>query len=347
MTDHLFPYDWRLADGYPAPGIRANGLKVFGTFICGGGSTMGYKLAGFDHLGGVEIDPKVAAIYKENHHPKHLYIEDLREFNKRDDLPAELYDLDVLDGSPPCSTFSMAGSREKAWGKEKVFAEGQALQTLDDLVFVYCDTIKKLRPRTFILENVSGLAKGNAKSYLKRIFTTMQDAGYKCQVFLLNAASMGVPQDRVRTFVIGFLSELGFPPLKLDFNEAPIPFSQVIDRNDTARTMTDFEYGLFEKAHPSDTRLYDTNARAYGRFTGFTRRWAVESRVVPTLTTVSTLLQSFPRELNEKELRLVSGFPGDYKTPNKIRLRWLVGMSVPPPMLANVAHQMAVQWFNK
>ena len=72
---------------------------------------MGYKLAGYEHLGGVEIDPKVAAIYKANHNPKHLFIEDIRAFNKRNDLPEELYNLDLLDGSPPCSSFSMAGTR--------------------------------------------------------------------------------------------------------------------------------------------------------------------------------------------------------------------------------------------
>ena len=208
-TEHVFPYRWRLEDGYPAQGIEAHGLTVFGTFICGGGSSMGYKLAGYNHLGGVEIDPKVAAIYKENHHPKHLYVEDLREFNRREDLPEELYHLDLLDGSPPCSTFSMAGDREKAWGKEKVFAEGQSLQTLDDLVFVYCETIKKLRPKVFLLENVKGLSLGNAKSYLRRIFKTVDEAGYDAQIFVLNAASMGVPQIRERCFVIGRRKELG------------------------------------------------------------------------------------------------------------------------------------------
>jgi hypothetical protein len=90
---HKFPYKWNLADGYPAKGIAKNECNVFGTFICGGGSTMGYKLAGFNHLGGVEIDVKVADVYKENHKPKYLFVEDIRAFNKRTDLPTELYNL--------------------------------------------------------------------------------------------------------------------------------------------------------------------------------------------------------------------------------------------------------------
>lgn len=52
QNSHRFPYRWKLADGFPAPGVKPNGRKVFGTFVCGGGSAMGYKLAGFDYLGG-------------------------------------------------------------------------------------------------------------------------------------------------------------------------------------------------------------------------------------------------------------------------------------------------------
>ena len=105
-NDHKFPYNWNLTDGYPAKGREKHNLKVFGTFICGGGSTMGYKLAGYDHLGGVEIDPQVGDIYVTNHNPNHFYNEDIRLFNQRTDLPEELYNLDLLDGSPPCSSFS-------------------------------------------------------------------------------------------------------------------------------------------------------------------------------------------------------------------------------------------------
>ena len=86
-------YDWLKANDYP----QTNGFKVFGTFVCGGGSTMGYKLAGFEHLGGVEIDKRMARIYDLNHKPKHLFLEDIRAFNQRKDLPSELFELDILE----------------------------------------------------------------------------------------------------------------------------------------------------------------------------------------------------------------------------------------------------------
>lgn len=346
-SGHLFPYQWRLEDGYPAQGIEAHGLTVFGTFICGGGSSMGYKLAGYNHLGGVEIDPKVAQIYKENHDPRFLFVEDLREFNKRETLPDELYNLDVLDGSPPCSTFSMAGDREKAWGKEKVFAEGQSLQTLDDLVFVYCNTIKKLRPKVFLLENVKGLSLGNARSYLKRIFRTMDEAGYECQIFVLNAASMGVPQVRERCFVIGRKKELRLPNLSLFFDEKPIYFGQILDKTDTRNTMGPSLYEAFKIQRPEDRSLAETNWREKGKHTGYTMRWVSATRVCPTLTTSQAYLQAFPRDLNYRELAQVATFPLDYKAPNVAKFRWLVGMSVPPVMTAQIANQIYQQWFKK
>lgn len=343
---HAFPYSWKLADGYPAKGIKANGLKVFGTFICGGGSSMGYKLAGYEHLGGVEIDERVSAIYARNHHPKYLYTEDLRIFNQRQDLPDELYNLDVLDGSPPCSTFSMAGSREKAWGKEKIFAEGQAMQTLDDLVFVYCETIQKLRPKVFLLENVKGLATGNAKSYLRRIFTTMDAAGYDCQVFILNAASMGVPQMRERCIIIGRRKDQHLPSIKLDFKEPPIVFGEIIDRTDLKNNLPPFAQRAYERRLPQDTRIYDTNRREFGKNTGYTSFWTPEDKVCHTLCTTELYLTSIPRAMNATELLKVGSFPLDYDYPNIGRLRFLVGMSVPPVMMAQIAHQIATQIFN-
>ena len=110
---------------------------------------MGYKLAGFDVLGGVEIDPKIMAMYRENHHPRHSFLMGVQEFKNIPDseLPPELFELDILDGSPPCSSFSVCGNREKNWGEAKKFREGQAHQVLDDLFFYFIAVAKKLKPK--------------------------------------------------------------------------------------------------------------------------------------------------------------------------------------------------------
>lgn len=308
---------------------------------------MGYKLAGFHHLGGVEIDEKIAAIYRENHHPEFLFNEDLRIFNERKDLPAELYNLDLLDGSPPCSTFSMAGSREDAWGKKKQFAEGQAVQTLDDLVFIYCETILKLQPKCFLLENVKGLTVGNAKSYLKRIVEKLRSGGYVSQVFVLNAATMGVPQKRERTFVIGHKKEFDLPKLQLNFSEAPIFFREVIDKSDNVCSLTEFEKKQWDAKIPTDRTMADTSIRTRGKNAGFTRSWLKSGDVCPTLTTTENIVYDFPRYLNESEICKIGSFPLDYKSPSRQKLLWMVGMSVPPVMTAQVAYQIYRQWLSR
>lgn len=343
-NEHRFPYEWRIADGYPAKGIEEHKKKVFGTFICGGGSSMGYKLAGYEHLGGVEIDERIAAIYQDNHHPKFLFKEDLRIFNERKDLPAELYNLDLLDGSPPCSTFSMAGSRENAWGKKKQFAEGQAVQTLDDLVFIYCETILKLQPKCFLLENVKGLTAGNAKSYLLRILKKLDRGGYSSQVFVLNAATMGVPQKRERTFIIGHRKEFDLPKLVLNFNEKPIFFKEVLDKSDTHCDLTEFELGMWKQRNPKDRSLGDISMHVRGKNTGFSQRFAISNDVCCTLTTMKTHVFDFPRYMNEREVKLVSTFPLDYKHPSYEKIIWMCGMSVPPVMTANIAYEIYQQW---
>ena len=135
VFSHRFPYRWTLKDA----NFTKDKGKVFSCFACGGGSTMGYKLAGFDVIGCNEIDPKMIEAYKANHNPKYAFLEPIQTFKMREDLPRELYELDILDGSPPCSSFSMAGNREKDWGKDKVFREGQAMQVLDTLFFDFMD----------------------------------------------------------------------------------------------------------------------------------------------------------------------------------------------------------------
>ena len=88
MEIHKFPYNWKLAEA----NFTKDKGKVFSCFACGGGSTMGYKLAGFDVIGCNEIDPKVNQVYVTNHAPRFNFLGDIRELRERE-LPPELYNL--------------------------------------------------------------------------------------------------------------------------------------------------------------------------------------------------------------------------------------------------------------
>lgn len=344
MSKHKFPYRWNIEDGYPADGIDYHGKTVFGTFVCGGGSTMGYKLAGFEHLGGVEIDPNISESYKENHNPKHFYTQDIRDFVKRSDLPEELYDLDLLDGSPPCSSFSMSGNREKDWGKEKKFKEGQALQRLDDLFFDYINLAEKLQSKVVLAENVRGLITGNAKAYVKRIKKKFNSAGYKVQLFLLNSASMGVPQRRERVFFICQRNDLKLPKLKLKFNEDPVLFRSIKE--------TDIK----EELRPSELSQKYWNLCKEGKSlstvhpTGswFNHMRLSDNKPCPTLMgdgKFKLLHSTECRRLSVKEWSLCGTYPLDYNYSG-IGIEYLIGMSVPPVMTAQIAHQVYLQWLS-
>lgn len=340
---HLFKYKWYLKDGYPSENIKKNNLNVFGTFICGGGSTMGYKLAGYNHLGGVEIDKKVSEVYKLNHNPKYLYTMDIRDFNQLEDLPSELFNLDILDGSPPCSTFSMAGSREKAWNKEKVFREGQSKQRLDDLVFIYVDTILKLKPKVAILENVKGIIQGNAKLYSKQIVDKLTNNGYNVQVFCLNAASMGVPQRRERVFFIASQKELKFPKLKLEFNEESVPYGDLNTKLGkpiiSTAVMT-----LWQNCKQGD---YLSSVDRNGNyFTSIKMSKAAVSPSVVAAAGSKMYNHDKPNELSADDLCKIGTYPLDYNFKD-IEPKYLIGMSVPPVMTAQIANQINLQWFKQ
>jgi DNA (cytosine-5)-methyltransferase 1 len=334
--DHKFPYKWHLKDGYPAKNIEKNNLKVFGTFICGGGSTMGYKLAGYNHLGGVEIDKQIAPIYKNNHNPKYLYNEDIRDFRIRTDLPQELFELDILDGSPPCSVFSMAGKREEGWGVEKTFREGQAKQSLDDLFFEYIALAKRLQPKIVIAENVKGMLVGNAKIYCKKIKDAFIDAGYEVQLFLLNAATMGVPQKRERVFFIAKRKNLQLPELKLNFNEKAIVFKEISDENDKTSDLTDIYLKYWHQANPGES---------VGKFMS-SRKVKINDTVNTITSAGNTFHCNIPRNLNKNELCLAGSYPLDYNF-GTLQPKYLIGMSVPPLMCAQIAHQIYLQYFKK
>jgi DNA (cytosine-5)-methyltransferase 1 len=328
---HLFSYRWNLKDA----NFTKDKGKVFSCFACGGGSTMGYKLAGFDVLGCNEIDPKMIEAYKVNHNPKYAYLEPIQTFKLRNDLPDELYNLDILDGSPPCSSFSMAGNREKDWGKDKVFREGQAMQVLDTLFFDFIDLAKELQPKIVVAENVKGLLLGDAKQYVIQIYREFDKAGYYVQHWLLDASKMGVPQKRERVFFIAMRKDLAkpflhfadmfteVPKLELNFKEPKIPikhFAKGVAKKET-QNYSESRFGdvMLDLNKPSNTIATDIN-----------RYWLDENTLIDKDTV--SLIGSYPLDYNHL----------DFNNP-----QYLIGMSVPPIMTAQISTQIYSQWLSK
>ncbi len=306
---------------------------------------MGYKLAGFNVIGANDIDKEMALIYQKNHHPHHYFLMDIRlltEEAKAGKLPPELYELDVLDGSPPCSSFSMAGSREKAWGKEKKFREGQADQTLDDLFFRFLDLAEQLKPKIIVAENVKGMLHGKATKYVKNIFKRFDELGYDVQLFLLNGATMGVPQKRERVFFIASRRDLKLPKLKLAFNETPIRYGSF--RSKEGKPVTDHNAKLLIHRTPGDKSLGDINMRLSGLLSGFTGMIVADHDIYPTITaTAPNYRFQDGLQCSDMDYLNAGSFPQDYDFCG-LGVKYVIGMSVPPVMMANVAKSIYDQW---
>lgn len=307
---------------------------------------MGYKLAGYNVIGNCEIDPKTNAMYNLNHHPKHSFTMDIRDFAKLNEYPSELYNLDILDGSPPCTSFSMAGVREKDWGKKKVFAEGDQLQRLDDLFFPFIKLGEKLKPKVIVAENVSGLLNGYAKGYVTEILNAYKAAGYVTQIFKLNAATMGVPQARERVFFISHRQDLNFAKLKLVFNEAPITFGQYRSECGVPVKPGSVTDKLLKQRIPSDTSLSDINERLGRKGSGYTARIVADNAVCPTIiSSGSCFRHSDGCKFTDSDFILSQSFPIDYKFSNKTP-QFVCGMSVPPIMMAKISGEIYKQWLS-
>lgn len=325
--------------------IKKNGLKVFSTFSCGGGSSYGYKLAGYDLIGNCEIDHKINAMYVKNHKPRFNYNMDIRDFNKINKYPDELYNIDVLDGSPPCSTFSMAGIREEAWGKEKKFREGQKKQTLDDLFFAFLEIVERLKPKVVIAENVDGMTRGKARYYITMVIKEFKRIGYDVQIFRLNSMFMNVPQSRVRIFFIA--NRMGFPKLAINPNEKPIFYREIASKNAKGINPKTKGYHLM-KNHmiPSDRNIGDINERIKGKPSNFNTPIFRFDKVCPTITANAEAYREDICYVPDADIISASTFPQDYDF-NGNHVKYVCGMSVPPRMMEYIAREVSKQWFKR
>lgn len=336
-------WKWTFSD-YPK---EKNGLSVFSCFACGGGSTMGYKLAGCDVVGCCEIDPKMNEIYVKNHNPRHNFRMDIRDFNKiqNEELPPELFTLDILDGSPPCTTFSITGDREETWGKLKKFREGQAEQTLDDLSFVFIETVAKLRPRVVIMENVEGLLLGEAWKYVQEIYRQLMQAGYKVKHWLCKGENMGVPQTRHRVFFIALREDVDFDlqEFELSFNYEPVTYGEIKSGEGEQLNPETVIYKWLQKAIPGDKRISDTVVRCGEKEKLFNHRICWNDNIMQTVAGRGEILRGDEKtRVSVEDIVHSQTFPEDYDFVDRTfnNVSYICGMSVPPVMIKRIVQRL-------
>ena len=334
----MFDWRWHLSD------IRQDKpVKVFSVFSGIGGSSLGYKRAGFEVVGNVELDGKANKLYCANLHPKYNYQMDVRDFNEFENLPEELYRLDILDGSPPCTSFTWIGKRNKYWGVERQFSEGQEKQRLDLLSLEFLETVARLKPKIVILENVPAIICGLARGYVNEILNRFIELGYAVQMFLLNACFMDVPQDRRRIFFIA--NNQGYPRLKLRFESEPISFGEVREAAGIPVRAGTKEYERLQKMLPCDRSIDAITFREEGVLKGYCRKIIHDWEVCQTLTKSEFYRGYDKKRLTLGDRRNVSTFPQDYNFLGYKDIQGrLIGYAVPPNMMANLALEIYRQW---
>lgn len=194
--------------------VPLNGYKVVSTFSGCGGTCLGFRMAGFKTVYASEFVAAARDTYEANHgfQPDPRDVREVTGASIRAMAglaPDE--ELDVLEGSPPCASFSMSGSRAEHWGEVRKYSDTK--QRTDDLFAEFARLLGELRPRVFVAENVAGLLRGVARGYFKEIHELLAAQGYLVRARLLDAQWLGVPQTRQRVILIGARADLNIEPV--------------------------------------------------------------------------------------------------------------------------------------
>jgi DNA (cytosine-5)-methyltransferase 1 len=338
---------WRLADLDDVP---RHGLRVASLFSGCGGSSLGYKLAGFDVAYANEFVPLAAETYRANSTTP-VDTADVRTVTADRILEVAGGPVDVLDGSPPCATFSIAGNRTKDWGRTKVYSEGISQRT-DDLFDEYTRIVGELRPRAFVAENVAGFTQGMALGYARRVLAALRAHGYRVEARVLDAQWLGVPQTRRRTIILGVRDDVERSPRFPTPLRWRVPLGDIVPgcRGQVAPAGFNGNETQGERRSPRLPSL--TIGASTNSGSGKWPNSVVFAPFRPDPETgystppAARIREFWPNEsfryLDLGELRRVCSFPDDFRLLGKFNQRWeRLGRAVPPLMMAAVARQVA------
>jgi len=319
--------------------LKPRGLDaptVISLFAGAGGSSLGYSMAGYKELLAVEWDDNAVETFKLNFPDILVWHGDIAKLSVDECLQVtglEPGGLDVLDGSPPCQGFSTAGKRQ-----------------LDDprnsLAKEYIRLLRGLKPKVFVMENVSGMVKGKMKLVFAEIMKELKASGYQVKCQLMNTMYFNVPQSRERLIWIGVRDDLGIEP------KFPIPNNKLITAIEAINNCSIKDIYLF----PTDLAIKwwkkCQNGKSFSTIHPkghwYNQQKATPYKPFPTITKsvfvnggAGVAHWNYPGQLSIEMIKRGSSYPDNYKTIGKYQEQWArIGNSVPPLFMKAIAEHI-------
>lgn len=305
--------------------------KAISFFAGCGGSSIGYRMAGFDLLYANEFVPVALETYKLNASKNTICDgRDIREIDPKalmKELKLKPGQLDLLDGSPPCAAFSMAGRRDKQWGVAVKYSEG-ITQRVDDLFDYYINMVAAFKPKVFVAENVPGLAMAAAQGFLLDIIERLRSCGYTLDARIVDPSFMGLAQRRRRLIIVGVRNDI-YKKLKLTSIPYPAPQKGIVTIKDVLPHISRVRisrgnYATFEAptcVSPTITASDSTNSLKSSMSCG---GWVEDA-------------DGTKRKYTIPELKIMFGFPEDFKMSGNFRQQFeRIGRSHSPCSTYNI-----------
>ena len=336
-----------LADFEPAP----HQVPVVSFFSGAGGLDLGFEAAGFHHLASIEINELACETLRKNRAswavlgpPLHSGdICNREEYTTllRQQLGIKTPFEGVFHGGPPCQSFSIAANQRFAKGDENFKRTGFSSEQYGNLLFDYIWYIQEFLPRAFLIENVAGLLEMDGGKQLTLALNMLRGAGYEITTpTVINAADYGVPQNRLRVFVLGTRkgTAIALPPK----NAVSVPCQAAL-----AAPLHGVQNHL-TRQHKADSVVRYMELRygqrdAAGRVDRLDPRFASKTVIAGGTKGGgrSHLHPEIPRTLSVRECARLQTFPDDYVFYGPSARQFTqVGNAVPPLLAMRIAAQI-------
>lgn len=345
--------------------MRTQAPRAVSLFSGCGGLDLGFRNAGFDIVIGVDNDHASAVSHARNFPESAFFEGSIADFDRAaaERLLGEgaLGNIDILIGGPPCPPFSK--SRFYRTDKPRAMDDPVGEVTISG----YLETLRWLRPKAFLLENVAGMAYKVHAETLTHIIETASILGYQCEYKVLNAADFGVPQIRQRFFIVGTLngrfewpSPTNHDPTREDPDTEPWRTAgSVLSDLDTEENAADDghfaggrHHDLLQLIPAGDNYLFLTARRGYPdpKFEWRKRYWSFLLKLSPDLPawTIQARrsnnmgpLHWRNRILRISEVKRLQTFPDEWYLEGNVERQWRqIGNAVPPLLAQAMAEPL-------